>query len=271
PVLGKIIERFGSFVLPFIVLTIFLAVFYRLMPNTKVRWDAALIGGLFAGGLVQLNNLFNVVYFSKVVTYSKIYGSLGALPIFLVGLYFSWLIILLGAQVSYAFQNRHAYVQEKQAESINQRGREFVALRIMTYIAQGFYLGQKPVARLKISESLGIPSQLSSHIICALVAANLLVEVTGDDTAYSPGRPLDKITVEDILSALRVGHGTEIATCDDPSRAVVRSEYERIVLSEMHAASAVNMQNLVLRVASLPAATDAEPERKLTPAASAAV
>ena len=47
------------------------------------------------------------------------------------GLYLSWLILLFGAQVAYAFQNRRAYVQEKQAESVNQRGREFVAFRLI--------------------------------------------------------------------------------------------------------------------------------------------
>ena len=107
---------------------------YRLMPATKVLWSAALVGGAVGGTLPQLNNLFSVIYVSRVLTYSKIYGSLGAVPIFLVGLYFSWIIILFGAQVAYAFQNRTAYVQEKQAETINQRGREFVALR-MTRVA----------------------------------------------------------------------------------------------------------------------------------------
>lgn len=263
PILGPVIEKFGAFVLPFVILTIFLGLFYRLMPATRVRWDAAFVGGLVGGSLLQLNNLFNVIYISKVVTYSKVYGSLGAVPIFLVGLYFSWMIILLGAQVAYAFQNRQAYVQEKQAESINQRGREFVALRIMTYIAQTFYLGQKPPSRHDVCAALGVPTQLAFQVICALVSAGLLVEVLGEEPGYSPGRPLDKTTIEDILSALRVGSGTELSTSNDPSRAVVRTEYERVVLAEMQAAGAVNLQDMVMRVASLP------PE-KLTPVAATA-
>ena len=46
--------------------------------------------------------------------------------------------VLFGAQVAYAWQNRDAYIQEKQAESVNQRGKEFVALRLMTHIARNF-------------------------------------------------------------------------------------------------------------------------------------
>jgi membrane protein len=252
--------------LSFFVLTIFLMLLYRLMPATKVRWDAALVGGAVGGGLLQLNNLLNVIYLSRVIQYSKIYGSLGAVPIFLLGLYFSWMIVLLGAQVAYAYQNRQAYVQEKQLETINQRGREFSALRLMTYIAQRFYLGEKPPTRLVMSEALGIPSQLACQVLNSLVSAKLLVEVVGDETGFSPGRPADKITVEDVLAAMRVGNGDELATVDDPSRAVVREQYEQIVLAEMSAAGSVTLQDMVLRVASLPEAK-AEPKSHPVPAA----
>ena len=248
--------------LSFVVLTIFLTLLYRLMPATKVKWNAALFGGAVGGGLLQLNNLLSVIYLSRVTQYSKIYGSLGAVPIFLLGLYFSWMIVLLGAQVGYAYQNRQAYLQEKQAESINQRGKEFVALRLMTYIAQRFYLGEKPPTRLTMANALGVPSQLTCQILNALVTAHLLVEIAGDETGYSPGRPVDKITVEDILSALRVGTGSELATSDDPSRAVVREQFEKVVLAEMHAAGAVTLQNLVMRAASLPQVVKAVEEDK---------
>ena len=257
-------------VLSFVVLSIFLTLLYRLMPATKVRWDAALVGGVVGGGLLQANNLLNVIYLSRVVQYSKIYGSLGAVPIFLVGLYFSWMIVLLGAQVAYAYQNRQAYVQEKQAETINQRGREFVALRVMTYIAQRFYLGERPPSRLQMSQALAIPSQLTAQILSALVSAKLLVEVAAEETGYTPGRPIDKITVEDILAALRVGSGSELATADDPSRAVLREQFDNVVLAEMHAAGAVTLQNLVMRVASLPQAAQAPSKVEARAAAPAA-
>ncbi len=253
-------------VLSFVVLSIFLTLFYRLMPATKVKWDAALVGGFVGGALLQMNNLFSVIYLSRVVSYSKIYGSLGAVPIFLLGLYFSWMIILLGAQVAYAYQNRLAYVQERQAESINQRGREFIALRIMTYVAEKFYVGERPPSRLALCNGLAVPSQLASQVLNALVGSKLLVEVSGEETRYAPARPIEKITVEDILTALRVGQGNELATAEDPSRAVVREQLDRVVLAEMHAAGAVTLQNLVMRVASLPAAMT-EPAKETAAAA----
>ena len=108
--------------LPVVVLCLTFAALYALIPNTKVRWRAALIGGLAGGILFHLNDLMSVLYVSRVMSNSRIYGSLGLVPVFMIGLYFSWLILLFGAQVAYAYQNRATYFEEKQVENINQRG-----------------------------------------------------------------------------------------------------------------------------------------------------
>jgi membrane protein len=250
----RIIEEapvFGSFVfkaLPFVVLMAALTLFYKLIPNTRVLWAAAFAGGVVGGVALQANSIFSVIYMSKVVGYSKVYGSMGAVPIFLVGMYFSWLIVLFGAQVAYAFQNRLAYLQEREAEGVNQQGREFVALRMMTYIAQCFEEGRKPPSRLEMSQALGIPSQLAAQVILPLVSGKLLVEAMGEETGYTPGRPVEKISVEDVLCTLRAGQGRELATTDDPARAVVREQYERVLLAEMQVANAVNLRTIVARV-----------------------
>src|SRR5208282_4677745 len=120
--------------LPLVVLWLAFALLYQLVPNTKVNFSAALAGGIVAGSLWHLNNVFGFLYASRVVANSRIYGSLGLIPVFMIGLYFSWAILLFGAQIAYAFQNRQAYLQDKLAENVNQRGREFIALRLMTCI-----------------------------------------------------------------------------------------------------------------------------------------
>jgi membrane protein len=244
--------------LPMFVLTFTFAMFYFLMPNTKVEWRAALIGGAVAGSLLYLNNKFNAIYFSQVVGNSKIYGSLGSLPVFLVGLYFSWLILLFGAQVSYAFQNRRSYFQEKHAENINQRGREFVALRIMTMIAHRFHVGDRPPTICEIADALSIPSRLVSIMIAALQQTRLLVEARltkAGDCAYVPARPLEDISVQNLMDALRAGIGQDVATHDDPVRHRLREELGRIQNSERSVAGKITLRDLVQET--LPIATRA--------------
>ncbi len=181
PFVGNLLFRF----LPVVVLCLTFAVFYALMPNTKVHWKAALAGGLAGGILFHLNNVVSVLYVSRVVSNSKIYGSLGLVPVFMVGLYFSWLILLFGAQVAYAYQNRASYLEEKQVENINQRGREFVALRLMTFIGQRFLRGEPPPSAVEIGEALAVPTRLVQQIMQTLCAARLVTEAAGAGTGLS--------------------------------------------------------------------------------------
>jgi membrane protein len=229
---------------PFVVLSLAFGAFYQLMPNTRVRWQAALAGGIVGGTLWQLNNLFNVIYVSRVVTYSKIYGSLGIIPLFLIGMYFSWLILLFGAQVAYAVQNRQAYLQERLAEGVNQRGREFVALRLLTCVAQHFQRGEKAPSVNALAAALGVPTRLAAPLLQTLLRAKLVVEVLNGETGYAPARPLDRITAHDVLLALRTGQGQELATKEDEFREPLRRVFENISAVEAAAARETTLEQL---------------------------
>jgi len=242
PFVGSLIFQF----LPLLVLWLAFALVYLVVPNTKVKFSAACVGGIVGGSLWHLNNLFGFLYVSRFVTNFKIYGSLGLVPVFMIGIYFSWLILLFGAQVSYAFQNRKVYLQDKLAENVNQRGREFIALRLMTGIGQRFQRGLPPVSAEEISIELGIPSRLAQQILQTLLAARLVTE-TGTEGAYVPARPLESINAHQILQALRTGTGQELTMRDEPARAEVYGEFARIEEAEQRAASSVTVLALVNR------------------------
>jgi membrane protein len=231
--------------LPLVVLWLTFALVYQVVPNTRVRFGAALVGGIVGGSLWHLNNLFGFLYVSRFVSNSKIYGSLGLIPVFMIGIYFSWLILLFGAQVAYAFQNRAAYLQDKLAENVNQRGREFVALRLMTCIGQRFQRGLPPVTIQEISTELGIPTRLAQQVLHTLLAAQLVTETAGAESAYAPARPLEAINAHHILQAMRTGSGQDLPSHDEPVRAEVYGEFARIEEAERQAAESVTMLTLV--------------------------
>jgi membrane protein len=194
-----------------------------------------------------LNNVFGFLYVSRVVTYSKMYGSLGLVPVFMAGLYLSWLILLFGAQVAYAFQNRKSYLQEKLVENVNQRGREFIALRLMTCIGQRFQRGKPPVTIQEISTELGVPTKLAQQVLQTLLAARLIVETGGGESAFAPARPLETINAHHVLLAMRAGSGQELLSRDEPVRAEIFGEFARIEEAEKQASSAITMLALVNR------------------------
>ena len=233
--------------LPLAMLWLAFALVYLLVPHTKINFSAAVVGGMVGGTLWHLNNVFGFLFASRIASYSKVYGSLSLVPVFMAGLYFSWLILLFGAQVAYAFQNRKAYLQDKLVENVNQRGREFIALRLMTCIGQRFQHGEPPVSLQKISTELGIPTRLAQQVLVPLLAARLVVEIGGVTPGYTPARPLDAITAHHILHALRTGGGQELPMRDGPVRAEVLGEFARIEEAEQLAASSITMLALVSR------------------------
>src|SRR6185295_9102176 len=189
PVLRSLLFSFFTLVVLWITFTLF----YKAVPNTKVRFNAALVGGMVGATAWHFNNVFSFLFVSKLVTNSKMYGGLFLFPVFMLGLYPSWVIVLFGSQVAYAFQNRALYLQEKLAENVNQRGREFVALRLMTCIGQRFQRGLPAPTIEDMSIELGVPSRLVQQVLQTLITARLVIEIAGKDAAYTPARPLDSI------------------------------------------------------------------------------
>lgn len=263
----------GMAALPYVIWSLAFTLFYQLMPNTRVRWGAALVGGLVGGCLWQMNSEFSVLYVSRVVTNSRIYGSIAVVPVFMIGLYVAWIILLFGAQVSYAWQNRRTYLQERQAESVHQEGREFVALRLATHVARRFREAAPPPTANELAAAIGAPTRLVVQILASLVSAKHFAELSGPDPAYVPARPLDRITARDILSALRVGTGMDLVTREDEAREIVRAEYGRILEASRAVAAQLTLEDLVARIpkpsrttpaAVAPAAFDVEDAPKAT-------
>jgi DNA-binding IscR family transcriptional regulator len=130
---------------------------------------------------------------------------------------------------------------------VNQRGREFVALRLMTCIGQRFERGLPPVTVPEMSRELGIPSKLIQQVLQTLLAARLVVEASGTEHGYTPARSLEAINCHHILLAMRATQGQELVTRDEPARLEVLGEFARIQAAEKEAASSVTMLALVNR------------------------
>jgi DNA-binding IscR family transcriptional regulator len=133
----------------------------------------------------------------------------------------------------------------------------------------------------EISLELGVPTRLVQQVLQTLVAARLVVQVSGSQQAYAPARPLDAINCHHVLLAMRATVGQELLTRDEPVRAEVFGEFARIQAAEKAAAASVSMLALVNRaqarllsestatelVTALPDVKDASPPGLFEPAA----
>mgnify|MGYP000865287528 CR=1 FL=1 len=238
-------------VAPILVLGVVCAAFYILMPNTRVQWRAALVGGGVAGVLWHLNNTWSVEFTSQLTRNSAIYAGLAIVPVFMVGLYFFWLLLLLGAQVTCTYQNRHTFVAARELSRIHQHGREWVALRVMLEVARAYQRGLKPPTGSGLAQALGVPGALVAEVKRTLLQAGLVVEVgngTGDWPVL-PARPVEMMRVTDVLDAMRRGSGTRpLGGSDDLLGKVVEGEMEQVILAEQHAGSRTLAELVASRV-----------------------
>jgi membrane protein len=235
-------------VLPIAIISFLLALFYKLTPNTKVEFSAALVGGVVAGAAWHFYNQLGFLLAQRAFSANLFYGNLFLIVLVMGGLYIVWLILLFGAQIAYAYQNRAAYLQDRLAENVNQRGREFVALRIMTCLGQRFRNAERPATVPQISAELGIPSRLTQSVLRTLAQMQLVTETAGGEAAFVPARPLETINAYDILLALRTGGGQELPLPDNPALTEIYGEFARIEQAERETASSISLLALANRM-----------------------
>ncbi len=241
-----------SWLLTLGIMSLAFAGLYLWMPNTRVQWQAALIGGAVAAVLWTLNGRLSALYNTRVVTYNAIYGSLGLVPLFLLGMYLSWLILLFGAQTAYVFQFRHAYLQERWVGRVHHQAREFIALRLMTLIGDRFTNGEPPYTAAQLAERMAVPPKLAKDVLQSLFATHLLREAAGSEVGYLPARPLDQINVWQILHSIRAGQGHDVITAADDARPLVRAEFDAIAEVEAGRARSTTLGQLVERTQGAP-------------------
>lgn len=190
-------------ILSFAGVWIALTAMYMLMPNTRVRFIPALIAGIACGTLWEFAFFVYTDFYVGVVNYNKIYGTFAVLPIFLIWLFISWLIILVGAIMSHAIQQIRSYQQEQQEANASIAENEEMALYIAFHIARRFHRGEPPVSVEQLSNQLAIPLRIIRKITDKLALSGILQETGCGEQLFQPARDLKLTRLSDIYDALR--------------------------------------------------------------------
>lgn len=193
-------------VIPHLGLWIAFTAMYLLMPNARVRFVPALIAGVVCGSVWELAFEVYTSFNVGMARYNKIYGTFAALPIFIIWIYISWIIVLVGARISNAIQHLKTYQQEFRGTGASFGQRQHIALYIMHEISRRFDAGQAAPGADEISRLLAVPSRLVQDIAEVLCLQGLLREINGDSHIYQPAMALSRITVADVFKAVR-DHG----------------------------------------------------------------
>ncbi len=192
--------------------TILLLIAYTTVPNTRVQVAPALLGAVIAAIMWESGKWGFTTYVHYSAGYSRLYGSLALIPLFLMWIYLTWLIVLFGLQLAYATQSFRTAHREGLTQSLLvtlgviedprpiRSGRlvdPAIVLGLLAKVAERFAKGQRTEPSA-ISADLGLDDASTSELLERLVSSNLVLRVS-DDGAFTLARPPEKIDAADVL------------------------------------------------------------------------
>ena len=232
--------RIGIRLLPFVILTLIFTALFSVMPNTRVKLTSV-IGPAVLASVAMLLVQWGYVHGQMFLTgYNAIYGSLAALPLFMLWMQLSWYICLFCAELCYMNQYLDYYEYMISPSDISEANRRKIALVVMKHIMLRFRNGKPALTVLEIKQLTGIPIRLVGDALYRLERVKLVTTVgnsADEDTRYQPAQALERLRMGRIVDLLDhacdnryKNNRFDIAPALDPkTERIIREAYEEFI------------------------------------------
>jgi membrane protein len=242
-----------SWATPYLLIIASFTFLYVIVPNTRVRFKPALIGGVFAGVLWAGGGSLFTSFVVSMSRYEAIYAGFAIVIVAMIWLYMSWLILLLGAQLAFYVQHPEYLPLGQRALSASNATRERLALSAMLLVGQDF---EKPGHGWRVeslASRLRVPRHLVEPIVTALTAAGLMTRT--NENRLIPARDLHGIGLIEILAAVRSAEHDSHHESDDewnPTVASVADEIEHAIANSLGGRTLADLVDADARTAPTP-------------------
>ncbi len=206
--LGTIVYIIGILV-PYLLVIMVFTFIYIILPNTKVKFKSALIGGVIAGLAWHTTSWIFAISVASSARYAAIYSSLALLIIFMIWLYLNWLIMLIGAQISFCHQNLRFLTLENEVFNLSTKLKEKLSLIVMYIIGLTFYNNEQRWTLESLTEHLKLPQDPVGNAVADLKNSNLIIETADEPPYLVPSRDTGTITLREILDSTRMNYETD--------------------------------------------------------------
>ena len=191
--------------LQFAICWLLFTVMYVGIPNTKVRFMSALIPGVIMGTLFQLLQMLSVYLITLLSRTSIVYGAFATIPILMTWLQYTSLLILIGAEMSYAIQNNEQFEYETDMKRMSRRYKDFVMLYLLHVVVKRFEADEAPLTAHELAVRDHLPIRLVNQLLSRMVETGILREVYtegNEEKTYQPGLDTHKISIGLVLSRI---------------------------------------------------------------------
>jgi membrane protein len=167
---------------PVLIMTLAFVAVFMFIPNTKVMFRAAAVGGFVSAFLAIILQLLMIKVGIGVTRLSAIYGTIAYIPIFLFWMQMSWIILLFGAELAFAIQNRDTYAEEQRAVRASMISKLWVAFSVMQEAVRVFQGSEASLDTVAYARANNIPIRLMNEVVQVLGNAQLLGEMGAENS-----------------------------------------------------------------------------------------
>lgn len=194
---------------PFFAIAAAFAFIYLFVPNTTVRPRAAIVAGLIAGVMWNAAGWAFAAFVGAATNYTAIYSTFATLILFLIWLYLGWLILLIGASISFYYQHPEAIVGGRDPLHLSNRLKEKVGLAVVALIARCFEAGDPAPTTDEIARRVKVPPEAAEAALDVLERNRIVARNADAPSGFLPARPPEKVNLIEVLTALRSANETE--------------------------------------------------------------
>ncbi|MCR4301391.1 MAG: YihY/virulence factor BrkB family protein [Sulfuricaulis sp.] len=244
--LGGLVEIVAT-LLPFMLVIAAFTFVYMLMPNTRVRLGSALVGASIAGILWQTLGWGFAAFIAASNKYTAIYAGFAIVILFMIWLYLNWLIVLIGASLSFYHQNPAQLASPRRELRLSNRVKEKIALLAATFIGRHYYTSAPAWSLEALAGRMNVTPMSVEGVMNAMQGAGFITETADDPPRYLPARSFETITVKELLDAVRsAGEESGLGAESLPHEPGVESVFEQLDTAADVSLHARNLRELAL-------------------------
>ncbi|GEM_PF-4129350 len=248
--LGKsfILRKIMS-VISYAIVWLVLLLFYLIMPNTNVKFAPAFTSSIIAGTLLLIVYEF-VTHFAFGRTAGgehpvlSLFGPFAIIPLSLLFINYVWMVILIGVELSFAYQNLHTYRQERAIEHASTGAQVRLGLACLIAISQRFHAGEEPYTAMELSERFNVPTRTLNAVLHILTEHKLLSFIAQPNNAYLPLKDFSTFTINDVEQVITWWGDFDPAVSDSKIRLHITKVYQKIIAGAKKAGGNISIKQL---------------------------
>ncbi len=226
---GTIARELAHFASYFLVIAAF-TFLYVLIPNTKVRLLPAFVGGVVAGLLWETAGLVFAYFVAGAAGYQAVYATFGTAMFFMIWLYVSWLILLVGASTAYFVQQPRIVIARARNWRFSYESFEAIAIATLMRVVRDHYAGEAPLTMEALSRSEQIPPEMLGKVLATLETERIIERTAEQPPGFMLAVPPEETSVARILHLLRrhqVRGSRQVKLPEEPALAPLMSTIEQ--------------------------------------------